>query len=60
MSSCKLRLYGKVLQTENIIKAIEEVKKHAGNRTPGPDGINKETEIQIEQIISNITNLNKL
>ena len=54
MSSCKLRLYGKVLQTENIIKAIEEVKKHSGSKTPGPDGINKETSIPIHQIIREV------
>ena len=54
MSSCKLRLYGKVLQTENIIKAIEEVKKHSGSKTSGPDGINKETEIPIDRIIREV------
>lgn len=54
MSSCKLRLYGKVLQTENIVKAIEEVNKHSGSKTPGPDGINKETDIPIDRIIREV------
>ncbi|MBR5914773.1 MAG: hypothetical protein IKZ58_10515 [Selenomonadaceae bacterium] len=54
MSSCKLRLYGKVLQTENIVKAIEEVKRHSGSKTSGPDGISKETNIPIERIIREV------
>lgn len=54
MSSSKLRLYGKVLQIENIVKAIEEVNKHSGSKTPGPDGINKETDIPIDRIIREV------
>ena len=54
MSSCKLRLYGKVLQTENLVKAIEEVNKHSGSKTPGPDGINKKTTLPIDRIIREV------
>lgn len=54
MSGSKLRLYGMVLQEDNIIKAIEEVKRHRGSKTPGPDGINKETGITTEKIIREV------
>lgn len=54
MSRNKLRLYGMVLQENNIKQAIKEVNTHRELEAPGPDGINKRSKIDIDAIIKEV------
>ena len=54
MSRNKLRLYGMVLQEENIRQAIKEVNSYKGSKIPGPDGINKYNNFDIDIIIKEV------
>lgn len=48
------KLYSECFTEGNIKKAIKEIYKHEGSRTPGPDGITKDSNISDKRIIKEV------